>query len=200
MASLHNNPAMLKNCAYLLSLSLCFFFNVVEPAHSSDVTSNATSDSGVAVHHPFSPPGRCNEIEKRNNPGLSCLRVIVTGFESASGVVRLSLYDRKESYDMRQHSCRHAVIPVKRDARGRLFAEKIFCGLKPGWYAILLFHDSDNNNKFDMFMGIPLERFGFSQNVTPGITGAPSFKETRFWLEPGKCHTVEIRLQSFLGS
>ncbi len=133
------------------------------------------------------------------DPGFACLHVVVKGMEKATGVVRLSLYDREETYDLRQHSCRYSVMPVRSDEDGAPFAEEKFNNLKPGWYAILLFHDSNNNGEFDMFLGIPKERFGFSNNVRPGITGTPAFDETKFLLEADRCKTVTIRLQSLFG-
>ncbi len=129
-----------------------------------------------------------------SDPQHACLHVIVTGIGDKRGVVRMSLYDAEENYNAKQHSCRYAIVPVK-NAR----AEVVFHRLKPGWYAILLFHDANNNHKFDRVMGIPVERFGFSNNVRPGITGAPAFKETRFRLDAGQCVTQTIVLQSLFG-
>ncbi len=132
-------------------------------------------------------------------PGLSCLHIVVKGMDKATGVVRMSLYDRKETYDIRKHSCRYSVMPVRLDSDGVPFAEERFNNLGPGWYAILLFHDSNNNGEFDMFLGIPKEKFGFSNNISPRITGSPSFDETRFLLKADRCKTVTIRLQSLFG-
>ncbi len=129
-----------------------------------------------------------------SDPKYASLHVIVTGIRDDRGVVRMSLYDSEENYNAKQHSCRYAILPVKNS-----MAEVVFHRLRPGWYAILLFHDANNNHKFDRVMGIPVERFGFSNNVRPGITGAPAFKETRFRLDAGECVTKTIVLQSLFG-
>ncbi len=135
----------------------------------------------------------CSDCQKPDR-GLACLHVVISGITENRGVVRMSLYDAEENYNAREHSCRHAVMEVEDFKAG-----KIFNNLKQGWYAILLFHDANNNHKFDKVMGIPAERFGFSNNVRPGITGAPGFEETRFRLGPDQCVTIEVRLQSLFG-
>ena len=127
--------------------------------------------------------------------GMACLHVVIKGIKEDSGVVRMSLYDREDTYNAREHSCRFAVMKVKNCRAG-----EIFNNLKPGWYAILLFHDANDNHEFDRVMGIPVERFGFSNNVRAGITGAPGFEEARFKLEPDQCVTHVISLQSLFSS
>ncbi len=154
--------------------------------YAADIPQNETAvpDSGKV------PSGEC----RPSDPQHACLHVIVTGIRDDKGVVRMSLYDSEENYNAKQHSCRYAIVPVK-NAR----AEVVFHRLRPGWYAILLFHDANNNHKFDRVMGIPVERFGFSNNIRPGITGAPAFKETRFRVGAGECVTQTIGLQSLFG-
>ena len=37
--------------------------------------------------------------------------------------------------------------------------------LKQSNYAIAIFHDKNSNNKFDKFLSIPNEKYGFSNNA-----------------------------------
>jgi uncharacterized protein (DUF2141 family) len=52
--------------------------------------------------------------------------------------------------------------------------------LRIGSYAIRVFHDQNSNGKLDTnLIGIPKERFGFSNNVM-GQFGPPAFEEQLF--------------------
>lgn len=51
----------------------------------------------------------------------------------------------------------------------------IFRDLAKGRYAVVAFHDENGNGKLDVnFLGMPLEAYGFSNNVF-GQAAAPSF-------------------------
>jgi len=57
--------------------------------------------------------------------------------------------------------------------RGRVTVT--FKELPPGRYAVVTFHDENNNGRFDQnFLGLPLEGYAFSQNVRPFLS-APRF-------------------------
>ena len=65
--------------------------------------------------------------------------------------------------------------------------------LPPGDYALSIFLDENGNNILDKnFLGIPKERFGFSNNPRIG-TGAPSFQECEVRIEKEN-HEFEIKL------
>lgn len=52
----------------------------------------------------------------------------------------------------------------------------VFADLKPGPYAIIAFHDVNDNGKLDEnWLGVPTEGYGFSNNAE-GFMSAPSFK------------------------
>ena len=57
--------------------------------------------------------------------------------------------------------------------------------LPPGVYAVNAFHDENNNGKFATnFIGLPLEGYGFSNDVRPNLLSAPSFNKAAFELLP----------------
>jgi uncharacterized protein (DUF2141 family) len=59
----------------------------------------------------------------------------------------------------------------------------IFRNLKPGKYAVRLFHDANNNGKLDTdFLGMPKESWGCSNNVKPHFA-APKFENMLFILD-----------------
>ncbi len=55
------------------------------------------------------------------------------------------------------------------------------------------FHDINNNGKFDMFLGIPKEQYGFSNNATPSVAGPPSFEKAKFFLNSGQKLTITLQ-------
>lgn len=64
--------------------------------------------------------------------------------------------------------------------------------LPVGDYAITTFLDENNNAKLDTnMMGIPKERFGFSNNPTI-LTGAPSFQECEFTVSGPKNIVINL--------
>ena len=107
------------------------------------------------------------------------LEVTITGVRSAGGVVRLALYDRAEGFATEEAVAAAQVVPA---ARGAVRA--VFEGLGAGIYAIAAYHDEDNDDKFDRFLLIPREGYGFSNDVRPGLR-APTFDEAAFNVPPG---------------
>jgi uncharacterized protein (DUF2141 family) len=70
----------------------------------------------------------------------------------------------------------------------------LFENVPPGIYAIALFLDENDNGKIDTnFIGIPREKYGFSNNVYP-LMRAATFKESSF-LVNGTEKTITIRLK-----
>lgn len=67
-----------------------------------------------------------------------------------------------------------------------------FKNLKAGKYALRVFHDKNDNGKLDTtFIGIPKERFGFSNNVM-GKFGPPSFEDQLFELTANSTHQINL--------
>ena len=63
-----------------------------------------------------------------------------------------------------------------------------------GEYAIKAFHDEDRDDEIDMnFLGIPVESYGFSNNVR-GIFGPPSFDKAKFLFNVDSL-AIEIKLR-----
>jgi uncharacterized protein (DUF2141 family) len=67
-----------------------------------------------------------------------------------------------------------------------------FKQLKAGKYALRVFHDKNDNGKLDTsFIGIPKERFGFSNNVM-GKLGPPNFEDQLFELSANSTHLINL--------
>jgi uncharacterized protein (DUF2141 family) len=69
-------------------------------------------------------------------------------------------------------------------------------GVPRGAYALSVFHDENGNTKFDTFLKVPKEGFGFSRN--PAVRfGAPKFSEVRFEVGAGITRQT-VRMQYLL--
>jgi len=82
---------------------------------------------------------------------------------------------------------------VKADVHGSE-ATLSFPGLVPGSYAVLVFHDENDNGTLDHGVFGPIEPTGLSDGVGHGHFGPPSFDKAKFELSPEKAQ-VEIAVQ-----
>jgi len=117
------------------------------------------------------------------------LTVTVQAVGPKGGILRLSLYDEAgwtKDDDTPLYSANvPAVVPE---------TVVTFADVKPGVYGIKLFQDANSNGKFDQnFIGLPLERFGFSRDARPFLS-QPGFDRTRFTVGDGDT-AIAIHLQ-----
>ena len=106
------------------------------------------------------------------------------------GVLRLGLYDAARYPDDNSKPVASADVPA---TPGETVI--MLHALPPGVYAIQTFQDVNANDKMDTsWLGLPLEPFGFSQDVTPFLS-KPSFDEVKFTLAAGENSQV-IHLQN----
>lgn len=115
------------------------------------------------------------------------LRVTITGMRSDSGIVRMSLFNSEKKWKTKKGAFRHAITPVIDG-----ISKVEFFNIPKGRYAIMLYHDRNGNDKFDKnFLGIPLENYGFSNNISPFLS-LPSFESTSFRVD---CDNVDIEIK-----
>ncbi|MEH1938345.1 MAG: DUF2141 domain-containing protein [Nostoc sp.] len=122
----------------------------------------------------------------------SKLTVEIDGLKNKQGQVCASIFASSEGF------------PSDRDRALQKQCSKIthnpftitFENLKPGSYAVALFHDQNNDRILNSnLFGIPKEGFGFSSN--PEIrTRAPKFSEAAF-LVAGPNTNIKIQLKYF---
>jgi len=117
------------------------------------------------------------------------LTVHVTDIDKKGGVLRLSLYDQSGWSKDEDTPIASANVPAVMPATTVILPD-----IKPGVYAIKLFQDANDNGKFDQnFIGMPLERYGFSRDARPFLS-APGFSHTKFTVTDG-ANEITIRLQ-----
>jgi len=120
---------------------------------------------------------------------LAALTIKVEKVSPRGGDVRVALYTEQTYSDDNAKDVNDAVVPAR---TGETVVT--LTGIKPGIYAVKLFQDFNRNGQFDMsWYGLPLEKFGFSNDARP-IFSEPPFAATKFELRPG-ASTITIHLQ-----
>jgi len=112
------------------------------------------------------------------------LKVLVQHIAPKGGDLRLALYDRKGFADDNAPAIVDAVVPAKGYSVWVTFAP-----VPPGAYAVKMFQDENRDGRFDMnILGLPKERYGFSNNAGPDWIhlSAPGFEACKLELKPGE--------------
>lgn len=122
-----------------------------------------------------------------NGAHAADLEVVITNIQIAKGFVRLGLYNDPAKFPKRSGTIDGGDVAVKGHT-----AKYVFRNLKPGSYAIAIYHDANANKRFDKTLGIPMEGFGFSNNARPRLS-APSFKRAAVTLKAPRTR-ITIRL------
>jgi len=117
------------------------------------------------------------------------LTVEVANIDPKGGTLRLSLYDEFAWSAAADEPQASANIPAMAPETTVTFKE-----VKPGVYGIKCYQDANDNGKFDQnFLGLPLERYGFSRDARPFLS-EPGFNRTKFIVGDGD-NKIVIHLQ-----
>jgi uncharacterized protein (DUF2141 family) len=111
----------------------------------------------------------------------NCVKVSITGLRVTTGKLYVSIYKDQASFlKIGKETATNVVRVNKNDT----LIETCFSGLAPGWYAVALYHDEDDNGKMNSgLFGIPLEPYGLSNNFRPKFS-YPKFDQCSFYV-PG---------------
>lgn len=122
-------------------------------------------------------------VHADSTPTEDKIIVKVTGLRSDSGSVRCSLYDDADGFPEQQ---KHVVARVRAVAKDKV-ATCTFKSPKRGQkYAAVIHHDENDDGVFQRStLGLPLEGYGFSNNVRP-VLSAPSFEACQFSFSGGQ--------------
>lgn len=97
------------------------------------------------------------------------LTLTVDGVKPGGGPLTVLLFDRAEGFPKEARAARRLVLPLGKFTLA-------LDGLKPGQYAVMAYHDEDNNGELNRLFGmIPKEGWGLSNN--PKLSGKPAFKD-----------------------
>lgn len=115
------------------------------------------------------------------------LTVNIENIKPHTGQIRVGLYAPCKHFPMGCQPIASQIINATHNSVHLTFP------VKPGDYAVALFHDVNGNGKMDKkAFGIPKEPYGFSNNYHPRLSG-PAFDDCRVRInETGK--TISIKL------
>jgi outer membrane protein len=109
-----------------------------------------------------------------------------------TGIVELQLYNSANAFG----ALRNPLKKIRFDVDGR--ESFIIDDLPPGKYALLIYHDENNNERIDKnFIGIPIEPLGFANRYSP--KAPPSFSRAAFVLEAEETRHFDVELYLPLG-
>lgn len=111
-----------------------------------------------------------------SQPGPGSIKVKVTRVSEKQGEVMLALFQSSKGFP---YETSFAVSKLKGKALNGN-TEVIFSGIKPGTYAIAIFHDTNGDGRLNTnIIGIPKEGYGVSNN-NYNTFSAPGYKESSF--------------------
>lgn len=117
------------------------------------------------------------------------LTVKVENIDKAGGDLHVALYDNASWPNDDAKPVVDSIVPA-------VAPETVvtLSNIVPGVYGVKTYQDANNNGKFDEnWLGLPLERFGFSRDARP-VLAEPGFDETKFTVSDG-ANEIVIHLQ-----
>lgn len=121
-------------------------------------------------------------------PAEDKIVVRVTALRNSSGSVRCSLYDDADGFPTSQ---KHVIARTRAVPSDKSATCTFSTPSRSKKYAVVIHHDENDDGQFQRnALGMPLEGYGFSNNVRP-VVSAPSFSECAFTFSGGK-HSLQI--------
>jgi uncharacterized protein (DUF2141 family) len=117
------------------------------------------------------------------------LTVRVENIDKKGGILHVALYDEASWKN-------DDATPIADSEVEAVAPETIvtLSGIAPGVYGLKSYQDANRNGKFDQnWIGLPLERYGFSNDAHP-ILSEPGFNRTKFTITEGD-NQISIHLQ-----
>ncbi len=118
------------------------------------------------------------------------LVIKILNIEENNGLIHFAIYDKPEFFPENEGK----KIGFKKKITELINDQVTITDLEESFYAVAIYHDKNSNNKFDTFLSIPQEKFGFS-NDAKVFFGPPSFDEASFFLEKNQRLKIEISLR-----
>ncbi len=129
------------------------------------------------------------------------LKVTITGVPTDAGALMIGLYETPKSFESAiKNSTKAGVLEdagrlVGVTMRARAGTQSIgFMQLPPGRYAVIVFHDQNDNGLLDAdLVGAPTEPYGFSNNAM-GFLSAPSFDASAVAIAGDTSISINLRV------
>ena len=106
------------------------------------------------------------------------IKLFVSNIENKKGTIHYAIYNDAKFFPKESGKILGGYETVSEVIKNGLIIE----GLPESVYAIAIYHDKNLNEKFDTFLSIPQEKYGFSNNAKVFL-GPPKFDDASFFLE-----------------
>lgn len=146
-----------------------------------------TSAESDATTGALAEPGP-EEPAQPATPAGTVIHVIVENVESSQGTVNVAVCDTGLSHE----GCPYTTSAPA--AQG--FVEVVFDDVPPGEYAVVGYHDVNNNDEFDKFLSMPREPYALSGEAANSLI--PAFRDAQLKINQGENYVI-IRMKR-LGS
>ncbi len=121
--------------------------------------------------------------------GGSSLKVFVNQVRNDRGNIRVALWSNPEHFTDGDRVLLETIEPA---SSGRKLVE--IQNLKPGLYALAVYHDENANGEFDQtWIGMPAEGLAFSNGAWISPFGPPSFEEAAIEVNGSTVTEVDLR-------
>lgn len=100
--------------------------------------------------------------------------ITIDAIEDIEGELCVRVYDSEETYLEEDQEVKKIILDVTKSKMSHSFS------IPHGVYAISVFHDKNRDHECNRnFLGIPQEKYGFSNNFVPKLS-MPKFKQCKF--------------------
>ena len=115
------------------------------------------------------------------------LDITVKGVRDDKGMIRAGIYNTPDTFPKEGKAMARTAVPAKAGSVTLQFTD-----LPPGKYAVILYHDENNDGQMDKRFGmIPIEGYGLSNNVK--ASGKPAFDQCAFDIPETKTQTIDLK-------
>jgi uncharacterized protein (DUF2141 family) len=124
-----------------------------------------------------------SSYSQSNETGKGTISITIINIKNSTGQINANLFNGKDGFPA-NYKVAYRILRIKAKEGDYSLIE--FNDLNYGEYAIAIIHDEDQNNEMKTgLFGIPLEGFGFSNNVM-GKFGPPEYSEATIKLNKKK--------------
>ncbi len=123
-----------------------------------------------------------------SNTKAGKIKIAVSNINQIDGEIHYGVYDNATLFPKEEGK----LIGGFKKASDVLNTGITIENLEESYYAIAIYHDLNSNFKFDTFLAIPKEKYGFSNNAKV-FFGPPKFNDASIFV--GKNETVEIDIE-----
>ncbi len=116
------------------------------------------------------------------------IKLMVSNIDEEKGTIHYGIYNDSELFPEEEGK----ILGGFKEASKAVRDGFIINNLDESNYAIAIYHDKNSNKKFDTFLAIPKEKYGFSNNAKVFL-GPPKFEDASFFV--GRDSIVEITIE-----